>query len=97
MIGPTTLFATISQSMVFAVQVLRMMMLPGAATLMPRSVLVHWLPSMRLSVPRAWMPALRPTSPFSSQVLSRTTHFSTNRMPSWLLLLTVHPVIVQLL
>jgi hypothetical protein len=49
MIGPKTLLAAMTQSMVFPEQVFLMMMLPMLSMSMPRSAPVQLLPSMRLS------------------------------------------------
>jgi len=95
--GPHTLLATMTQSLMLPEQVFLMMMLPAAATSMPRSASVQLLPSMRLSEPVAWMPAPSPPVPLplEEHVLAKTTHLMLTTMPLNLLPNAEHPVMVQ--
>jgi hypothetical protein len=98
MIGATELPATMSQFVVFPLQVLRMTMLPVVSTSIPRSLMEHVFPSMRLSLPVAWMPApsLRPL-PLELQLLRRTKLRKPTRIPSPPLPLTTQPSMVPVL
>src|SRR5881396_1628256 len=76
------LLAAMTQSVVLPEQVFLMMVLPAASTSMPRSALVQLLPSMRLSLLVAWMPAPSPPLPLSEQMLPRITQSLKHTIPS---------------
>src|SRR6185436_6106899 len=95
-IGPNTLFAAMSQSVVLPEHVFFTMMLPATSTSMPRSAPMQLLPSMRLSALVAWMPAPSPAPfPLRLQSLLRTRHELKTLMPSPTLLRTVHRLMVH--
>src|ERR1051325_8820077 len=76
------LLAAMTQSIVFPEQVFLMMMLPAASTPMPRSAPMQLLPSRRMWLPLAWIPAPLPPLPLSWHALPRITQPELHRMPS---------------